>query len=187
MICRTGFYHLRNIAIIRKFLSYKHCEILIHAFVTTRLDYCNSLLSGLPQYLIEKLQYVQNSAARLLTQTRKYEHITPVLMDLHWLPVSERIDFKVLCITFKALHGLVPLYLQETLTVYTPTRLLRSSNKRLLVVPKYRLKTYGMRAFSVMAPLLWNKLPENIRTIDSLDNFKSSIKTFLFKRAYALE
>ena len=81
MICKTGFYHPRNIAIVRKFLSHKHCEILIHAFVTSRQDFYNSILSGLPQYLIEKLQYVQNSAAHLFTGSWKYEHITPVLRE----------------------------------------------------------------------------------------------------------
>ena len=163
MICKTGFYHPRNIAIVRKFLSHKHCEILIHAFVTSRLDFCNSILSGLPQYLIEKLQYVQNSAALLLTGSRKHEHITPVLRELHWLPVNERINFKVIFITFKALHGLAPLYLQELITIYTPVRSLRSVNKGLLVVPKYNLMSYGMRAFSVMAlcyGTIYQRIPE---------------------------
>ena len=94
---------------------------------------------------------MQNSAVRLLIGSRKYEHIAPVLRELHWLPVNERINFKVLSITFKALHGLAPLYLQERITIYTPVRSLRSVNNGLLVVPKYNLKSYGMRAFSVMA------------------------------------
>jgi len=99
-ICKTAFYHLRNLATIRKYLSLDHIEILIHAFITSRLDFCNSLLSGLPQHLLKKLQYVQNSAARLLTYTRKCDHITPVLKQLHWLPVSTRIEFKLLVLVF---------------------------------------------------------------------------------------
>lgn len=122
MICKSSFYHLKNIASIRRFLSLHHCEILIHAFVTNKLDHCNSLLTGLPKYLIEKLQHVQNSAARLLTYTRKYDHITPVLKELHWLPVAERIDFKILLLTFKAINNIAPKYLQELLIPYETTR-----------------------------------------------------------------
>ena len=114
--------------------------------VSTTLDYCNSLLTGLPQHLLQKLQHVQNSASRLLACTRIFEHITPILKDLHWLPVKERIDFKILLLTFKALHGMAPLY-PNILTPYTHARPLRSISKGLLVVPKYNLKTYGMRAF----------------------------------------
>ena len=110
-----------------------------------------------------------------------------LLRELHWLPVNERINFKLLSITFKALHGLSPLYLQELITIYTPVKLLRSVNKGLLVVPKYNLKSYGMRAFLVMAPLLWNNSPKDIRTVNSLNISKTKLKTFLFKRAYALD
>ena len=91
-ICQSAFYHLRNIAQISKHISFRHCETLIHAFVTSKIDHCNILLSG---SLVRKLQYVQNSAARLLTGSRKHEHITRVLRDLHWLPVHERIRFKI--------------------------------------------------------------------------------------------
>jgi hypothetical protein len=109
-ICKKAFYHLRNIASIKTFLSHQHCEILIHAFVTTSLDYCNSLLNGLPQYQIKKLQYVENAAARLPSCTGKHEHITPILKELHCLPVNERIDFGILVLTFKAVNGTAPRY-----------------------------------------------------------------------------
>ena len=99
-ICKTAFYHLRNIAKIRKFLTHRQCEILIHAFISSKLDYCNVLLSGLQQSRIDRLQHVQNSAARLLTATSRYDHVTPVLRSLHWLPVSARIDFKILLCYF---------------------------------------------------------------------------------------
>ena len=95
LICKSAFYQLHNIAKIRKFISSEDCETLIHAFVSTKLDYCNSLLSGLSQSQIQKLQYVQNSTARLLTGTRKYDSITPILKELHWLPVAERIHYKI--------------------------------------------------------------------------------------------
>ena len=100
-ICKTAFFHLLNIAKIRKFLTHRQCEILIHAFISSKLDYCNVLLSGLKQSQINRVQHVQNSAARLLTATSRYELVTPVLRSLHWLPVSARIDFKILLLVFK--------------------------------------------------------------------------------------
>jgi len=123
--CKSAFYHLRNIASIRKFISSKDCETLIHAFITSKIDYCNSLLSGLPAQQLKKLQHVQNSAARLLTLSTKHEHITPVLQDLHWLPVSERINYEIILLTFKTLNNLAPKYLKELLYYYTPKRQLR--------------------------------------------------------------
>ena len=119
---------------IRRFLTHRQCEILIHALISSKLDYCNVLLSGLQQSRIDRLQHVQNSAARLLTATSRYDHVTPVLRNLHWLPVSARIDFKILLV-FKVLNGLGPLYLSELLEPYIPSRNLRSTKKKLLVVP----------------------------------------------------
>ena len=184
LICKSAFYHLHNIAKIRKFISFKDCETLIHAFVSTKLDYCNSLLSGLSQSQIQKLQYVQDYAARLLTGTRKYDSITPILKELHWLPVAERIHYKILLLTFKSLNNLAPFNLKELLTPYVPTRTLRSSNEGFLRVPRCNLRTYGDRAFSHIAPTLWNSLPEDMRTCKSLNTFKSQLKTFLFKRIF---
>ena len=86
-------------------------EILVHAFVSSKLDYCNSLLYNIPKYVHNKLQFVQNAAVRLITCSRKYDHITPILIDLHWLPIAERIKFKILLLTFKALHEKSPLYI----------------------------------------------------------------------------
>ena len=185
-ICKCSFYHLRNIAKISKFISSRHCETLIHAFVTSKVDHCNILLSGLTQKQVRKLQYVQNSAARLLTRTRKHEHITPILRELHWLPVTERIRFKTLLVTFKCLNQLAPTYLSDLLTIYKPTRTLRSSTKELLVQPRCNLKTYGGRAFSIIAPKLWKALPLNIWNSASLESFKSTLKTHLFKHHFEL-
>ena len=178
--CKTAFYHLRTLATIRRFLSHKHCEILIHAFVTSRIDYCNSLLTGLPQFLLQKLQHVQNAAAR----ANKYDHISPTLKELHWLPVKPRIEFKILIVTFKAYHEIGPKYLSDSLIKYTPRRTLRSANKNLLVDPMYNLESYGKRAFSVIAPLLWNNLPDEIRTTTCLSSFKRGVKTFFFSRSF---
>ena len=124
-----------------------HCVVLVlHAFVTTRLDYCNALYMGVSGSSIARLQLVQNAAARLLTRTRKYEHISPILASLHWLPVDFIIHFKTLLFAFKALHGLAPPYLSELLHPYTPSRSLRSADE--LPEPRARLKTRGERAFA---------------------------------------
>ena len=184
MTCKSAFYHLRNIAAIRKFISSKDCETLIHAFIRSKIDYCNSLLSGLPAQQLKKLQHVQNSAARLLTLSKKHEHITPILQDLHWLPISERINYKIILLTFKALNNMAPEYLKELLHRYTPKRQLRSSTKNLLEVPKFNMKSYGQRSFSVRAPQLWNNLPEHIKNCSNINTFKKYLKTFLFKNFY---
>ena len=101
-VCKTAFYHIHNIRRISNYLSQESLKrLLVHAFVTSRLDYCNGLLYGFPKYHISKLQRVQNTAARLITNTRKYDHISPALYNLHWLPVFYRIYFKILIVTFK--------------------------------------------------------------------------------------
>ncbi|KAL9979250.1 hypothetical protein ACROYT_G016884 [Oculina patagonica] len=122
-ICKSAFYHLRNISRIRKYLSFHTAEMLVHAFVSSRLDFCNSLLFGLPKQTLKKLQHVQNVAARIVTLTRKCEHITPVLYNLHWLPIEERIIFKLLLITFKCLRGLAPTYLSDMIKRYVPRQI----------------------------------------------------------------
>ena len=133
---------------------------------------------------IKKLQHVQNAAARLITLSRKHEHITPILLNLHWLPVNYRIIFKILLITYKALNDLAPTYVRDLLTPYTPPRQLRSSSKDLLSIPHFNLKTYGARSFSVAAPTLWNTLPSDIKNSSSVSLFKHKLKTFLFKKAF---
>lgn len=183
-ITKNGFYHLKNIAKVRPFLSQANTETLIHAFITCRIDYCNALLSGLPKKNIAPLQILQNSAARVLTKTRKRAHITPILKSLHWLPVCFRIDFKILLLVFKALNGLSPSYLSDLLLSYEPTRTLRSSGRGLLLIPKVRTKTHGEAAFCYYGPHLWNSLPEDLRTAESVDIFKNKLKTHLFSLAF---
>ena len=183
-ICKTAFFHLKNISKLRHMLSMKNAEQLVHAFMTSRLDYCNALLGGCSARLINKLQLVQNAAARVLTRTRKYDHISPVLSTLHWLPVKHRIDFKILLITYKALNGLAPQYLSELLKHYSPSRLLRSQDSGQLIIPRISKSTAGGRSFSYLAPKLWNNLPSIVREADTLCQFKSRLKTHLFNLAY---
>ena len=182
-ICQSAFYHLRNIAQISRHISFRNCETLIHA---SKIGHYYILLSGLKQDQVRKLQYVQNSATRLLTGTRKHEHITPVLRDLHWLPVHERICFKILLMTFKCLNQLAPSYLSDLLIHYRPSRTLRLSDKELLVQLRCHLKTYGERAFSFIAPKLWNALPLSIKRCNSAESFKSTLKTYLSRNCLEL-
>ena len=138
----------------------------------------------MPQYQIKILQHLQNAAARLLTRTGKYEHITPTLKELHLIPVDQRIEFKILVLTFKALNGTALKYLRDLLFLYQPNRTLRSIDKKLLAVPSYNLERYGRRAFSVAAPILWNRLPDKLRNTICIDTFKKELKTFLFRCTY---
>ena len=139
----------------------------------------------LPSYELEKLQRLQNTAARLIVRAKKSAHITPVLKSLHWFPVKERIIFNILLVTYKIRHNFAPAYLNELLFNYTPHRLLRSSSLNLLSIPKTKTVTYGDRSFSVIAPKLWNDLPIIIKQCSTVDSFKSRLKAFLFNRVYS--
>ncbi len=147
---------------------YLNAEMLINAFMTSRLDYCKALLGGCSACLINKLQMVQNAAARVLTRTRKYAHISPVLSTLHWLPIKYRIDFKILLITYKALNGLAPQYLRELLSHYSPSRPLWSQNSGHLIIPRISKSTAGGRSFFFLALKLWNNLPNTVWEADTL-------------------
>ena len=169
-ICKTSCLHLRAIRKIRQFLDKDSTILLLHAFVISRLDYCNSLLFGLPDYVINRLQLIQNSAARLVFCVRKHDHVTPLLINLHWLPIKYRIQFKILLMTFKVLCGEAPSYQCDLITPYVPTCTLRSQ-----------------RAFKTSAPCLWNDLPYNIKSSKDINEFKKKLKTHLFKKFFALE
>ena len=183
-VSKTCFFHLRNIGRIRPFITEDACKTLVCALVTSRMDYGNAILYGVNKSAIEKLQRLQNTAARIITKTKKLDHITPSLISLHWLPVEYRINYKILLYTFKILHGLAPQYLSDITTVYQPARSLRSQSTMLLNVPRVRTKRYGEKRFDKATADLWNSLPLNIRNIDSLNTFKKHLKTNLFRTAY---
>ena len=166
-----------------------HSELVSEqATVISRIDYCNSLLFKIPAVHIAKLQRIQNSAARLVYYIPRFEHITPVLYRLHWLPVSFRIEYKVLILTYKAIHGYAPLYISDLIRTGERTNYNLRSSSQLLLQPYNATKTkktLGDRAFQVASPGLWNGLPNDIRNAKTMDVFKSLVKTHLFRKAYA--
>lgn len=181
----NAFVHLKRINRIRDSLTLNVTKTLIISFVLSRLDYCNSLLSGLPLNMLSQLQSIQNYAARVIYQKKRSESALPLLFILHWLPVVKRIEYKILVNVFKCLHNSNPIYLQDLIKRYVPARTLRSSsNQNILIISKSTYKTYGDRSFSHIGPKLWNKLPITLREAPDILQFKKLLKTFLFDQAY---
>ena len=157
-------------------------QSLIVALVPTLWDYCNNVLFGLPVNLTQRLQTVQNAAARLIFRIRLSEHITPALISLHWMRVPERIYFKLAVMTYRSIYGTSPSYLQSCFTRFsdmTSRRRLRSSSSHHLDVPPVRLSTVGRRAFPISCATVWNDLPLHVASAPSLAVFRR-LKTFLF-------
>ena len=151
--------HIRKLRSIKKYLTTDAMKTLVQCFVISRLDYCNSILYGISEDSLDRLQKVQNAAARLILGLRKHDHVTEARKKLHWLPVCSRIEYKIALITYKTLNGDGPQYLRETLIPIQNDRRLRSVNRNLLAVPKSKLKSGGDRSFSFAAPRIWNSLP----------------------------
>ena len=182
-VCRKSHYHLTRIRHIRPYLTVEVTEKLIHAFVSSSIDYCNSLYYEISDYNIKKLQVIQNCAARLVLNVPPRSHVTLLLKQLHWLPVKFRIEYKICLITYNCLNNLAPKYLADLITRYTPARQLRSNNKNLLKVPKIKLEQ-GRQSFAYAAPKLWNRLPSDVRDCLSLAAFKKKLKTYYFHNAF---
>ena len=145
-----------------------------------RIDFCNSLLYGLSDTQISRLQRIQNSSARLVKRTPVRQPISPILQELHWLPVKQRIKYKILLLTFQCLSGTAPSYLQELIRLYTPARNLRSSSKSILISPSVKTHFYGGRSFQSAAADLWNNLPESVKSVNTTEIFKRVPKNHLF-------
>ena len=148
--------------------------------MSSKLDFCNSLYIHLPQTLIKRLQLVQNSLARVIfPSVKKFDNIADSLKKLHWLPIEQRIQFKIAVLTFKTLQLNSPSYLSDLLKYKKSERNLRSNDKNYLSVP-FVNSVLGERAFSYTAPSLWNSLPDSLRTCTSLASFRRDLKTYLF-------
>jgi hypothetical protein len=178
-VCKSCHYLIRQFRTIRPLLDHDSAVLLANALVSTRLDFCNSLYSGLPKKSLNQLQLVQNSLARFIYSSRKFDRVTPLLHQLHWLPVEQRISYKVALLTFKTLQTNSPKYLSDFLVQYKPMRSLRSDRENYLVVPRV-CSVAGRRSFSYVAPTLWNSLPSSVRHASSLSSFRSQLKTYLY-------
>ena len=179
-VCSSSFYHIRRLRQVRSSLDIDSAIVLANSLVSSKLDYCNSLLYHLPDSSIDRLQLVQNALARaVVPSVKKYDHISPTLKKLHWLPIRQRIEFKIASLTFKTLTFDQPLYLRQLLHIHVPSRLLRSSDKSVLVLPLVK-SAQAQRSFSFAAPSIWNKIHPSIRSSPSVQSFHKSLKTFLF-------
>ena len=185
-ICKSSWFHLRNIMKIKNYLDKESLERITHAFITSKLDMNNALLYAAADHLKQKLQLVQNAAARMIMGIRKYDHITPSLITLHWLPIKMRILYKILLFTFKALHGMSPSYVSSMITRKPEVRALRSNRNNLLTVPRINNSSHGGCSFQRVAPELWNALPKALRFSEDISSFKKLLKTHMFRKAFNL-
>ena len=188
MVVKTCFFHLRRLRPVRRSLGREITAQLVCSFVFTRLDYCNATLAGLPDTTLVRLQRVQNAAARLIMNLKYDDHVTPALIELHWLPIKSRIIYKLCILMYKVRCGICPEYLSDMVQFIPdmPNRgRLRSSHGLNFELPRLRTK-FGERAFSYSGPSSWNSLPRDIQSSDNLDIFKRKLKTHLFKLAYNL-
>jgi hypothetical protein len=185
---KVANYALNNISHIRRFIDLKTTIKLIHNIVLSKIDYCNSLYYGLPNFELRKLQMIINKAARLCLDIPWRDHITPALIELHFLPVKARIVYKICLLTFKTLLYNEPLYLRSLLSLYktgTSMALRHGNDKNRLYEPRAQKKS-GERCFQYCAPRLYNELPIEIRNCTTVLSFKSKLKTHLFKKSFDL-
>ena len=185
-ITSVAGYHLRNLTFLKKYLNESDLAKLIHNHVISRLDFCNSLYYGLPNYLLIKLQKILYWSARLLKGLSRRERVTPILIELHWLPIKARIVFKICTLVFQAMKYGKPQYMRNLLKDYTPNTnmsLRHVSESFRLEHQRSRLQM-GNRAFEISAPRLWNRLPENVRASKNIEVFKKRLKTFLFSDCF---
>ena len=183
-VCKSVNFILWKMSRIRKYVDFDTCNHAIRSFVLSRIDYANALLAGCPNKDITRLQRLQNKAARIIFQvTRRARPTASLLQELHWLPINERIIFKILLYVYKARNNLAPGYLINSLVQYLPTRTgLRSGDDPHRLVQPIPRRKIGECSFSVHAPQLWNTLPIDIRSAPNTNIFKQRLKTHLFSR-----
>ena len=183
-ISRAIYLEIRKLKHMSKFVNESSLKTLATSFVLSRLDYCNALFKNMNNYQFDKLQKLQNFAAKVVLGKSLYDHVTPCLIELHWLPVKFRVDYKIAVLTFKCLNGLAPPYLSCLIELYIPSRSLRSASQNLLKTKVTKFKSLGDKCFSFTAPCVWNQLPFELRAEKSFEIFKKKLKTHYFKEAF---
>ena len=183
-ICKSCFYHIRDLRRIWRHIPLSTAKTISNAPISRRFNYCNSLLNNIAQQDLTKLQRVQNCLACVLRAPR-FSPSLPLLKQLHWLPVNNRIQFKLSTLTYRALAIHQPPYMASLLQFSNIPRQLRSSTSQQLSIPRIKLNL-GKRAFSVAAPIIWNELPTTLKSCESLASFRKNLKTDLFKIAFPL-
>jgi len=186
-VSATSFYWLRQLRLVRRSLDSESAATLVHAFVTSRVDQCNALLAGATKSVTDTLQHVIYAAAHVVSNTRKCDHgLTQILHDdLHWLDVADRVTYKLGVTMHRCRHGKALQYLVDCCTPVTDVvgrQRLRSATQQLMVVPWHRLSIVGRRAFTVHGPMVWNSLPDDLRTRQDYESFRQGLKTRLFSR-----
>ena len=179
-ILKTTYLEIKRIKTIRYLLDKDTTSLLINSLVLSKMDYCNSLFVNITKEQLNRLQKVQNNAARLVLRKDRFNTATPLLRELHWLPVEKRIHYKICTIVFKILNDQCPTYLSDLVKKYQPTRELRSSDDPTVLTKHKVSRKIGERSFFYSAPQFWNLLPQRLREIDSFETFKSHLKTYLF-------
>ena len=185
-ITKSCFYHLRRLRLVKNYLDNQSVMKLVYAFILSRIDRCNSILVGLPDVTVAPITRVLHAAARLISGTKRHEHITPILRELHWLPLQSRIRFKLCVLMHGIKYNHCPDYLRNDVVLCSevPTLArLRSSTHGEFVKRRANFK-YGKRAFSVAGPNAWNKLSTELKIISSVQIFKKKLKKFLFDKYY---
>ena len=186
MKCKSAMFNLVCIKRLRPSLTVEAANILVMGLVISHLDYANSILIGVPDVTIKQLQCVQNIAAKVVLQADKYASPRECMKNLHWLPICKRVEHKLLTIVYKCTRGIAPNYLQELLKKHIPIRpgLHSGSSSTKLVVPRVTRQTFVARAFSVCGPRLWNSLLADITAAPTVDQFKTRLKTYMFRQIY---
>ena len=184
---RSCFYNIRQLRAIRTCLTHDALRDAAYALVLSRIDYCNSLYAHLPINLVDRLQTLMNTAARVISGRPRFGHITDFIQnDLHWLPVAQRIQFKLATLVYKAQHNQAPAYLTNMIVLSSSVMYregLRSPSLSAVVVPRHRTQ-FAERAFAIAGPTIWNSLPQSIRDAATLQSFRQKLKSYLFELAY---
>ena len=183
-VCQMVYWELRKISSIRRYLSEDTAKTLVVSLILSHLDYGNCLLAGVPECLLHKLQKIQNTSARLILKSSRQKHTKPLLRTLYWLPISDRITYKLSCMCCNSVTPSTPQYHADLLQIYMPSRTLRSTaDKHKLKIPLFKTKYSCQRSFSYQGPVTWNNLPFSIRHTQTYSSFKSQLKPHLFSQA----